>query len=184
MDEIWKEIPGKPLYQLSTEGRARKFVRGEWREYIPAYNGRYPGIAGDGLHRQVYRAHVGPIPEGMLIRHLNDIPHDNRLCNLAIGTQSDNAKDKFRNNPHLGAKKSAEMKALHTCSEYKAKHSRGASIGQTKFTSEQVNQILAEFNQMSSGKCQRYDELGTKYGVSGQLIRSIVKGKYIPKDLK
>jgi len=49
------------------------------------------------LHRLVYENFVGDIPEGKVIRHLNDDPSDNRLSNLEIGTQKDNVQDAIRN---------------------------------------------------------------------------------------
>ena len=37
-----------------------------------------------------------------IVRHLNDIPNDNDLDNLALGTQKDNWQDSFRNgNAHF-----------------------------------------------------------------------------------
>lgn len=45
------------------------------------------------IHRLVFKVFVGEIGEGLVIRHLNDNPKDNRLVNLAIGTQKDNVKD-------------------------------------------------------------------------------------------
>lgn len=49
------------------------------------------------LHRLVYEAFNGPLPSNIIIRHLNDDPHDNRLKNLAEGTAADNAEDSMRN---------------------------------------------------------------------------------------
>lgn len=49
------------------------------------------------VHRLVYESIIGPIPEGMVVRHLNDKPSDNRIENLAIGTQKDNMQDCLRN---------------------------------------------------------------------------------------
>lgn len=48
------------------------------------------------IHRLVWSAFNGPIPPGLQVRHLNGDPSDNRLSNLAIGTQSDNEMDKRR----------------------------------------------------------------------------------------
>jgi len=46
------------------------------------------------VHRLVMLAFVGPRPAGMEIRHLNGIPDDNRLINLAYGTAAENAADR------------------------------------------------------------------------------------------
>lgn len=52
------------------------------------------------IHRLVYETFKGPIPEGMLVRHLNDDPHDNSVNNLEIGTHKDNMRDCLRNGHH------------------------------------------------------------------------------------
>ncbi len=49
------------------------------------------------VHRLVLEAFVGPCPEGLQARHLNDVPTDNRLVNLCWGTPHDNMMDRRRN---------------------------------------------------------------------------------------
>lgn len=50
------------------------------------------------LHRLVAMAYI-PNPNNYpMVRHLNDNPLDNRLANLAWGTQKDNVKDSIKNN--------------------------------------------------------------------------------------
>lgn len=50
------------------------------------------------LHRLVAMAYI-PNPNNYpIVRHLNDNPLDNRLANLAWGTQKDNVKDSIKNN--------------------------------------------------------------------------------------
>ena len=53
---------------------------------------------GEYIHRIVYESFEGPIKDGYLIRHLNDDPSDNRLVNLAQGTQKENMEDALKNN--------------------------------------------------------------------------------------
>jgi hypothetical protein len=48
----------------------------------------------------VLTAFVGPCPEGLECRHLNDVKTDNRLANLCWGTRADNVKDAIRNQTH------------------------------------------------------------------------------------
>ena len=57
------------------------------------------------LHRLLYEAFGGPIPDGYEVRHLNGDPADNRLENLAVGTRSDQRYDDVRNKVHGEAKK-------------------------------------------------------------------------------
>ena len=42
------------------------------------------------LHRLVWEAFNGPIPEGMHVNHINEDPKDNRLCNLNLLTPKEN----------------------------------------------------------------------------------------------
>lgn len=52
------------------------------------------------VHRLVYGSVISDIPKGMVIRHLNDKPSDNRIENLALGTQKDNMRDCISNGHH------------------------------------------------------------------------------------
>ena len=47
------------------------------------------------IHRLVWAAYNGPIPKGLQIRHLDGNRANNRLTNLALGTQKDNELDKL-----------------------------------------------------------------------------------------
>lgn len=109
--ERWKDIPGFPGYQASDMGQVRS-NRGRnglpfdgWRvlkpipdtKGYPAYRLARPGQTQQRLcaHQLVLLAFVGPRPAGMVGRHvLNNDPNDNRLDNLAYGTQGQNARDK------------------------------------------------------------------------------------------
>lgn len=44
------------------------------------------------LHRVVYEATYGPIPEGLEIDHINGQKTDNRLCNLELVTSAENTR--------------------------------------------------------------------------------------------
>jgi hypothetical protein len=57
------------------------------------------------VHHLVLNAFVGPREPGTECRHLNDIPDDNRLENLAWGTSSENKFDIIRNGNHHYAKR-------------------------------------------------------------------------------
>lgn len=56
-------------------------------------------------HRLVWSAFNGPVPDGMVIRHLDDDPVNNALSNLAVGTYKDNAADSKRNGHALGGER-------------------------------------------------------------------------------
>lgn len=55
------------------------------------------------VHVLVLEAFVGSRPEGMVARHWNDNPVDNRVENLLWGTYSDNLNDCVRNGNHAFA---------------------------------------------------------------------------------
>lgn len=56
------------------------------------------------VHSLIAEAFIGPRPEGQVVRHLNDVPTDNRPENLAYGTYQENEMDKYRNRAAGGAR--------------------------------------------------------------------------------
>ena len=94
--EEWKAVPGQERYLVSSEGRVAKLMK------VNPPSQRYVRInVRDAAGRiKCYLAHVwvleafrGPRPPGLLARHLNDVPTDNRLENLEWGTPSENQQD-------------------------------------------------------------------------------------------
>lgn len=59
------------------------------------------------MHRLVYKTFIGPIPQGMVIDHINGIKDDNRLENLRCISQSENAIN-AQQNGHKGQHKVAQ----------------------------------------------------------------------------
>ncbi len=108
--ESWAPIPGQEgRYEVSDLGSVRSFVwsklRGETRpqtlKTIRLDSGYLVvGLVTSGrqrlrrVHQLVLEAFVGPRPAGMITRHLNGDQTDNRLSNLAWGTQAENEADK------------------------------------------------------------------------------------------
>jgi hypothetical protein len=117
--ERWAEIPGHEGYQVSDLGRVKSLPRTQVRRNgIPL---RREGkllkpvmVRGYGhvslarrtskIHQLVLAAFVGPMPDGMVTRHLNGQACDNRLCNLTYGTQSENNLDSVRHGTHPQAR--------------------------------------------------------------------------------
>lgn len=98
-------IPGFPKYVVDKHGRIFGLVRkrylrpwrntiGHLRVDIRDHNGkqRKPYV-----HDLVLAALNGPKPNGVIVRHLNDDPTDNRLENLEYGTPSENTADAIGN---------------------------------------------------------------------------------------
>lgn len=94
--ETWKPVPGHENYLVSDQGRVAKVMKPGYASKL-----RYPlvtlGEVGKRVnyyvHELVLRAFVGERPEGAVVRHLNDVPTDNRLENLKWGTRSENQID-------------------------------------------------------------------------------------------
>lgn len=118
----WKTVPSAKRYEVSENGEVRTWAKkGPGRRlmdapkemsvqirkdgYVRASIRRDDGTVGAYVHRLVLESFVGPCPEGRECRHLNGIRDDNRLCNLAWGTPSENSADRERHgslNPPVG----------------------------------------------------------------------------------
>lgn len=57
------------------------------------------------VHILVVESFRGLVPEGKLVRHLDDDPRNNRLSNLIIGTHAENSRDAVRNGVHPETKR-------------------------------------------------------------------------------
>lgn len=49
------------------------------------------------VHRLVMETFVGPMPEGLEVRHLDDIKTNNHVSNLTYGTRDENVQDGIKN---------------------------------------------------------------------------------------
>lgn len=107
--EEWRDVPEyEGIYQVSNYGRLKSLCRtdaaGKTRkekylkphETVDGYysttlikNGKRKVI---GIHRVVYLAFKGDIPEGMEINHINENKKDNTPGNLEVLTKADNIK--------------------------------------------------------------------------------------------
>lgn len=118
MTEEWRPVPGYDgWYDVSNHGRVRSWrVIGRTNAGTRAdsprllmqmhkeeYKNPYwtvalsSGFGGStrrkSVHVLVCEAFHGPRPDGLVVRHLNNIKTDNRAENLAWGTRSQNARD-------------------------------------------------------------------------------------------
>lgn len=97
-----RRIKGWENYYVSAEGDIISFVKGDpivmatWgNQYGHQYcrlkeNGKKKTIS---VHRTVAEAFINNPEHHSVVRHLNDIPDDNRVENLAWGTYKDNTDD-------------------------------------------------------------------------------------------
>lgn len=91
------------------------------------------------------------LKERVVARHLNNDRLDNRLCNIAIGTESDNAQDSI---------------------ECVRRRARKAARSQRKLSDEQVAQLVRD---RASGA--KYSELCRKYRISKSTVSYILNQK-------
>jgi len=124
-NERWLPVPGyEDRYMVSDQGRVRSMDRtvldslGRRRpirgQEIRPGNTRdmhlWVNLYADGrpkqfyVHRLVAAAFIGD-PEGLIVRHLNDVPYENHVENLSLGTASDNQRDSIRNGGHESARR-------------------------------------------------------------------------------
>ena len=100
MTEEWRPVVGyEGQYEVSSFGRVRSVPKQRLlKPYIGDSGHAYTQLGGRGqrrrfIHRLVYAAFNGSIPEGKVVRHLDGNPQNNTPGNLAIGTQVDNIRD-------------------------------------------------------------------------------------------
>ena len=114
IEEVWKPVVDfEGYYEVSNMGKVRskdrivkhncggsKRVEGKTISQLITRNGYCQVFLWKHgkrkvclVHRLVLHAFVGECPENMEVRHLNSIPTDNRLENLAYGTRSENTID-------------------------------------------------------------------------------------------
>jgi hypothetical protein len=109
-EEVWKDIPGhEGLYQASDGGKIKSCKRNKPMSLVEKkkrlHNGRVllpyltVTLRKDGLrkkyfvHRLIALTFLGKIPDGFVVKHLDDNPQNNNVNNLKIDTQSQNQVD-------------------------------------------------------------------------------------------
>ena len=116
--EIWKDIPNyEGIYQASNLGRIKsleRFRKGQNGSLVTVKEKILkPRLSNKGyyqvalwknsipkrclVHRLVWEAFNGTIPEGLQVNHINEIKTDNRLENLNLMTPKENSNWGTRN---------------------------------------------------------------------------------------
>jgi hypothetical protein len=93
---VWKEYQHR--YKVSNHGDVVSLVGPKEKQLRPSVCGRYRSFiisTKDGpkrvlVHRAVYEAFNGPVPEGLIVDHINGDRFDNCLENLQAITQREN----------------------------------------------------------------------------------------------
>lgn len=123
-----KDIPGFPGHAITKNGRVWSKPRldsrgnhlpGKWLKPFSMSSGHLQVTLWKNavnykylVHRLVLEAFVGPCPEGMECRHLDDDPINNKLENLRWGTRSENMYDSVRNGKHARVRNCGEKAGM------------------------------------------------------------------------
>lgn len=104
VNEEWRPVAGyEGLYEVSNFGRVKslnynntnckknlkpRFIKCGYKTIYLNKNNIQKGFL---IHRLVYEAFYGTIPEGMQINHINEIKSDNSIWNLNLMTPKENS---------------------------------------------------------------------------------------------
>jgi len=134
----WRRLKGQ---ENKRRGRKKQYL------YVNVYRerGRMEKFY---IHQLVLLAFVGPCPEGMEVRHLDDNTLNNALSNLCYGTHLQNQQDAVQNR----------------CYRYGENHQNA------RFTADEIRDI----RQMAAAGI-KYRVITEKYGINHSHISRIVK---------
>lgn len=114
MKEVWRDVVGHDGYQVSNLGNVRSYVKnkdGKDLKFIKNKQGYDTVCLRRGNRRLVHRLVADafiPNPDNLpLVRHMDDNPSNNRVDNLAWGTQTDNMQDCVRHGRLVGDTRAA-----------------------------------------------------------------------------
>ena len=94
------------------------------------YYAKTAGGKHEYTHHAVWREANGPIPEGMMIDHINGDTHDNRLENLRVVTRQENMMNvKLRTDNTSGVVGVSYDKSRDKWMVYASKHSQRTHLG-------------------------------------------------------
>lgn len=156
----WKPIPAFPNYEISSDGQVRvirnqkiKVLRADRKGYhsVVLWVNSQPNTR--LVAPLVAAAFIGEKPAGHVVRHKNGIKTENTPTNLCYGTPAQNEHDKR-------AHGTAPIGENHPAA---------------KLTAAQVAAIRARYQRNS--RLHGCNAIGKDYGVTGSLIRYIIKGK-------
>jgi hypothetical protein len=159
-EEIWKSVVShEGMYEVSDLVKVRRISTGRiLKQWLDTAGRPQVSLFLGGKKTQILVSHLvadaflpAKCPTDQVVRHLNDIPTDNRPCNLARGTRADNANDAIRNDkwhPHIGS-----------------------ANGCAKLTEDDVREIRLLY---ATGN-HTYLELGLRFGVAKHTICQIVR---------
>lgn len=159
---------------------------GEW--YYKNNRGYYShSTKGTQLHRDKWENEIGPIPDGLVVHHIDGDPSNNDLHNLYLMPASEHARhhrlsegEKVKTKcPNCGKitvrlKSRVDRRNTRYCSHGCAyEDARGESNPNSKLTEGEVREILVRYKNEDTIMRQ----LGDEYGVTRECISDIINGE-------
>ncbi|MFD3361577.1 HNH endonuclease [Streptomyces albidoflavus] len=153
------------VYVASSDGRVfgprrelkPQFRAGRRTRHLPGKGHLKVSLFRDGqqydrsVHRIIYEAFMGEVPDGLVLRHMDGNPSNNDIANLAAGTQADNIRDRDRH----------------------GRTASGSAHGSARLTDANVQSIRDRY----SFRKVTYQQLADDYGVAEATIGRIIRGE-------
>lgn len=161
MIEVWKAWPRDGRYLVSSLGNIQD-TRGKISSgYL--YKTGYRGFAIGYAHRVVCETFLGPIPPKMTVNHINGDKGDNRLSNLEVVSQGENARHSYRT---LGRRRAG------IANPEAASKNRGETHNRAKLTEDDVREIR---RLLAAGVARK--DIAQRFGVTAPHIGHIKFGR-------
>ncbi len=175
--ELWKDIRGYEGYQVSNYGRVRSLER--WRDngaggYIQKvrilklgktkYGYLKVGLCKDGkhkwfrVHRLVWEAFNGEIPDGYEINHIDENTGNNCLSNLSAVSHKDNINWGTRNQRCADKHSQAVLQLTYPGLEFMCEWSSTHEAGRNGFNQGNVSACCRGERKSHKGVTFRYKE--------------------------
>lgn len=185
MDERWLPIHSFPGYWVSNKARVYGSSKNSHRrphilatqkdrcghEYVVLYldNKLYRRF----VHHLMAEAFISNPKNFPLVRHLNDIPDDNEMDNLAWGTKWDNMQDSIRNGTALCLRQQIPVKAIDlvTGDEYEFK-SQAEAARQLGLDATNIRNVLSgRYHQTRGYTFERLDGVSKSRTIGASRMR-------------
>lgn len=183
LNEVWKQIEGYPNYEVSNLGNVRSLnYNGTGTVQILKQRCTPKGYSSVCLynngkrknclvHRLVWEAFCGKIPEGLHTDHISGDKSNNFLSNLRVVSPKENTHNPITYNRYLEA-----MKKMHQLPEYREKHVNALR----KYNSKYNNKSVVQLDKNTGEVIRRWDciaDVEREIGIHSQSISACCNGR-------